>query len=70
MQTYEPKENALVPYVFPEIIDILKSPIEIPSWDTRHEIMNSFRMETINWLGNGSITKLKNLSRFKNAYIL
>ncbi len=70
MQTYQPKENALVPFVFPEIIDILRSNIELPSWDIRHDILNGFRTECMNWLMSGDHTKLRGIDRFKNVYLL
>lgn len=70
MQKYTPKENALVPFVFPEIQNILQSSIEIPNWEKRHEILNGFRHECLDWLEGGENTKIQGLSRFKNVYML
>jgi len=70
MQTYHPKENALVPYVFPEIRDILQSEFELPDWDNRHTIMDNFRKECLTWLESGTRTKISGLSRFKNVYVV
>jgi hypothetical protein len=70
MNLYTPKDNPLIPYCFPEISKILKDDIHIPSWDTRYEILNNFRLECRQWLQSGIKTKISGLERFKNSYLI
>lgn len=70
MQKYTPTENALVPYVFPEIAELFKNNVELPHWDTRHDILNNYRSECTNWLQNGNTTVIRGLERFKYVYVL
>lgn len=70
MQKYTPTENALVPYVFPEIAEIFKNNVILPAWETRHDILNNYRTECLNWLQNGNKTVIRGLERFKYVYVL
>lgn len=70
MQTYSVLENQFVPYIFPELEKTISSEIELPTWDTRYEILNDFRSECTTWLQSGNKTKIRGLDRFKYAYII
>jgi len=70
MQFYNPIDSPFVPYVYPEIKQLVNSFIETPTWDTRYNIMDSYRIECKNWLGQGKKTKVQNLDKFAHSYIL
>lgn len=70
MQTYSIVENQFVPYVFPELEQTITTNIELPTWDTRYEILNNFRSECTVWLESGNKTKIVGLDRFKYVYII
>jgi len=70
MQFYNPIDSPFVPYVYPEIVKLLESGPSSVDWDSRHVILNSFRVECKNWLENGTKTKIQNLNNFNYCYML
>ena len=70
MHQYLPVQNPLVPYVFPEIKKILNSDIELPTYNTRYDVLNGFRNEILHWLQQGNKTKISGLDRFKYCYVI